>query len=57
MFSCFMAGIFFTLCLQSLSHAYVIPAFVAGLLTIDCLCSAIEQDFWKNWWRKDNKNE
>ena len=52
-----MAGIFFTLCLQSLSHAYVIPAFVAGLLTINCLCSAIEQDFWKNWWRKDNKNE
>lgn len=57
MFSCFMAGIFFTLCLQSLSHTYIVPAFVAGLLTVECLATAVEEKRWREWFRKDNINE
>ena len=52
-----MAGIFFTLCLQSLSHTYIVPAFVAGLLTMECLTNAIEEKWWREWFRKDNRDE
>lgn len=57
MFSCFLAGIFFVLCLQSLSHNYIVPAFVAGLLAIECLTNAVKEKRWREWFRKDNKDE
>lgn len=57
MFSCFLAGIFFVLCLQSLSHNYIVPAFVEGLLAIECLTNAVKEKRWREWFRKDNKDE